>query len=158
MTGIPVGNSGQNKSTVVSTILAVVCGLVLVRSAMFHLGNPFGFLATVYSYELLPRTMGVLVAACLPTAQLVLGLLLVLFPEHRKTCLKISGFLFLTLAVVQVVTLYRGLNISCGCFGPSIEENPIGANSIGLACLFGVVALIANWMMRHETSETATAE
>lgn len=132
------------------TLLAVVCGLVLVRSAQFHLGNPFGFLVTVYSYEILPKWGGVVVAAVLPPLQLVLGLLLVLFPRQRKCCLQLSVTLFLTFAVVQLMTLQRGLNISCGCFGPSIDENPIGPESIGLATGCGLLAAVANRMIAHE--------
>lgn len=137
------------------TLLAVICGLILVRSAKFHLGNPFGFLATVYSYEILPQWGGVAVAAILPAVQLVLGLLLVLFPQPRKFCLKVAGTLFLGLAAVQIITLYRGLNISCGCFGPSVEENPIGAASIGLAIACCASAFTANWMINHEQTPPA---
>ena len=142
-----------NRSQAFGAAMAVVCGLILVRSAMFHMENPFGFLATVYSYDILPRSGGIAVAAILPPTQLVLGLLLVLFPQHRGISLRISGLLFLLLAVVQIVTISRGLNISCGCFGPSIDENPIGAQSIGLAIGCGLFAFVSNWSIRDETTK-----
>ena len=150
MTGIPDSNKPNGVRKAVGAIFAVACGLVLVRSAMFHLGNPFGFLATVYSYDLLSQATGVVVAAVLPAAQLVLGLLLVLFAEYRKTSMKFAAWLFVGLAVVQLVTLYRGLNITCGCFGPSVEENPIGPSSIGLAAGCAVLAFLGDWMTTDE--------
>lgn len=150
MNGPPRNTDPNNLSRNVGSMLSICCGLVLVRSAMFHLGNPFGFLATVYSYEILPKWAGVVFAAVLPATQLVLGLMLVLFPQHRKVSLKLSGILFLLLAAVQIVTLVRGLNISCGCFGPSIDENPIGTYSIGLAVVCSALAFSGNWLLPGE--------
>ncbi len=153
MTGPPVNTKAASTVHVAGCIAAVICGLVLVRSAMFHLGNPFGFLATVYSYELLPAAAGVAVAAVLPPTQLVLGLLIILFPQHRKPCLSVSGLLFLSLALVQLLTLYRGLNISCGCFGPAVDENPIGVSSIGLAVGCSALAFAGSWMVPHAAQQ-----
>lgn len=155
MTGSPRNTEPNNLSRYVGSMLSVCSGLVLVRSAMFHLGNPFGFLATVYSYEILPKWAGVIVAAVLPATQLVLGLMLVLFPQHRRASLKLSGVLFLLLAVVQIMTLVRGLNITCGCFGPSIEDNPIGPYSIGLAFVCCVVSFIGNRLLPVEDTPSA---
>lgn len=153
MTGsLAKGNAGPIGRNV-ATLIAIACGLILVRSAVFHLGNPFGFLTTIYTYDLVASEVGVAVALALPAFQLVLGLLLVLVEEHRPIGLLAASILFASFTAIQVTTLYRGLNISCGCFGPSVEDSQIGTGSIAIAVCCSIFAFTGNRILAHVSKQ-----
>ncbi len=111
---------------------SLLIGLVLVRSAILHLENSYAFLASIYAYDIVGPRLGVALAAIIPQVQLNLGLILIFFPRLRYFGLNVAQVVFTLFSVIQVVTLMRGLNIDCGCFGSSVG-NPIGWKSIGLA-------------------------
>ncbi len=111
---------------------ALGLGAILLRSAILHIENSYTFLQSVYAYDLLPPLGGLTLAAILPYIQLVLALCFFCFRSHWNAAFTYSAVLFSLLSIVQVVTLARGLNISCGCFGDG-QDDPIGISSISLA-------------------------
>lgn len=125
--------------SVVNSFATMCIGAVLVKSAILHLQNSYAFLASVYSYDLMSPNLGVLVAALLPSIQLALGVMLLFFGDRRVVGLICCALMFLSFSVIQMITLWRGLNISCGCFGASIE-NPVGPASIIYAGALGVLS------------------
>jgi hypothetical protein len=97
-------------------LIAVPLALLLLRSAFAHLGNPYLFLSTVYSYELTGKHLGEWVAVVLPYWQMTAACCLL----GRWWPRAVYGMLALTFAifgVAQYLVLRRGLAISCGCFG-----------------------------------------
>lgn len=114
--------------------LAAALGALLIRSSIFHVENGYAFLSAIYSYRLLPFSIGLLLAALLPSLQMALGITFFFLPKAWHTAFTSAAMLFLLYASAQTITYMRGLNITCGCFGPS-ADNPIGFWSIGLAWL-----------------------
>jgi len=94
----------------------LVVGGVFIWSGMLKVLDPLGFAQNVEAYELFPRWMCLLVAVTLPFVEVVTGLLLVLGLFRRAAaliaCGLLSGFIILV-----AVTMVRGLDLSCGCFG-----------------------------------------
>lgn len=113
-------------------------GVVLIYSSIGHLENPYAFLASIRAYQILSRELALLAAAVLPHVELSLGIAMLLFPKFNRTVFPICIVLFGCFSTAQILALWRGLDISCGCF-KSLPEEPISWVSIGFtSSLFGL--------------------
>jgi hypothetical protein len=83
--------------------------------------QPYDLLSGVYGYELVGPKAGMLVAMTLPWLELFVGICLI-------GGIFVSGALLVSIAMGAMFTfglaiaLYRGLDISCGCFGTSTAD------------------------------------
>jgi putative oxidoreductase len=113
-----------------------IIGVALLLSAIPHFGNPYYFLGSVYSYDLVGAGLAQLVAMVLPMLQLLLAACLItrLFRPgaHLIVLPMLLGF-----AILQTSAKLRGLDIACGCFGPN--EDAIGWFS--LTVVYGLLTL-----------------
>jgi hypothetical protein len=134
----------------------VVVALPLLVSALRHWENPFAFLSTIYSYRIVGSETGRVLSLVLPVVQMVLATAILFFAELRSRAFLMSAGLFALFSVVQIYTVRRGLNISCGCFGND-NNNPIGAVSIAIAvsCMF---AATLGWQASCRLDDAKTAE
>jgi hypothetical protein len=107
----------------------------MLVAAIPHWENPYYFLGSVYAYKLVDSGVGQMVAITLPPVQMVLAILL-LARILTNVAHLVSMFLFSCFAVVQSIAFLRGLDISCGCFGPGYET------TIGFQTLFLVYTLL----------------
>jgi hypothetical protein len=114
-----------------SSLVAVPLAILLLVSSYAHLDNGFHFLDTVYSYKLAGLWGGILIAVLIPALEFTLGLALLFAPGMRRTAFGWCFLLFASFVGVQSITLVRGLDISCGCFGSA--SGPIGPASISIA-------------------------
>jgi uncharacterized membrane protein YphA (DoxX/SURF4 family) len=93
-------------------------GCMFIYSSLPKIRQPYDFLASVYNYELVGPKLGMLTAMALPWAELLVGVCLV-------GGIFVSGALLASIAMAVMFTfvlasaLYRGLEISCGCFSAS---------------------------------------
>lgn len=112
-------------------------GIAMLLAAVPHLENPYYFLGSVYAYKLVEPGIGQMIAMSMPIIQLVLALCFLtrtfLDGSHLTTLFLLLGF-----ATIQTSALVRGLDISCGCFGPG-HETPIGWFSLSL--VYGLLTL-----------------
>lgn len=132
--------------------LALSLAAMLVRSSMFHVGNSYAFLSTIYSYDVLSPGLGVAAAAVVPYLELTIATALLFFPSARRAAFGWCAGLFLVFTAAQLLAYGRGLNIACGCFSPS-ADNPIGTMSIAVA--FGcIVAATTGMALSSSTSRT----
>jgi len=120
--------------------VGLLIAFLLLASAITHLGNPYQFLSSIYSYDLVPRLVAELLAATLPFLHIALAICLISGLAQRSV-FGIGSLLFLLYTVVQTTTLFRGLEVDCGCFTNS-EVSPIDVKSIGLAAVCALVSLI----------------
>jgi putative oxidoreductase len=119
-------------------ILAVrlALGCLFLASSLPKLRQPYDFLGSVYSYELIGPKLGVFVAIILPWLELFVGVSLI-------GGIFVGGALLVSIAMSAMFTfvlasaLWRGLDISCGCFSPS------GVSIIGYSTLIRAAAMLA---------------
>ncbi|QDV51572.1 MauE/DoxX family redox-associated membrane protein [Gimesia fumaroli] len=125
------------------SVVSWVLGGFLILSGLPHLGNPYYFLGSVYRYELIPPVMAQFTAMVLPFLQLVLAACLIFrffhFAAHVITLLMLMVF-----TLVQISVKIRGLDISCGCFGPR-QSTAIDLSTISL--VGGLLLLSMSWML-----------
>ncbi len=124
-----------------------------VRSSAAHLANPYAFLSAVYSYKLVTPPVGLFIAAVLPFFQASVAICL-LFRFFLPAAYASACLMFFTFACAQASVLYRGLNISCGCFGVA-ENNPITAYSLMFTVTLGTACLASSYLA-SDLGETNT--
>lgn len=124
---------------------SVVLGFVFLYSASVHLSNPYRFLSHVYSYDVVSESLGIVVAAFLPSFQLVLGIAFLFFPSLRPFCFAAATVLLFTFVGFQLQAHLRGLNIACGCFSNS-NENPITWFTIGRTAALSFVGILGCYL------------
>lgn len=124
-------------------ILVVRLGLgcLFLWSSLPKIRQPYDFLSSVYNYELVGPKLGVLVAMTLPWAELLVGICLV-------GGIFVSGALLVSIAMAAMFifviasALYRGLEISCGCFSAS-GAGVIGYSTLTRACAILLASIAA---------------
>ncbi len=120
--------------------------VVLLRSAAVHAGNPYYFLSSVYSYQIIGTEAGVYAAATLPAVQIALAVCL-FFRWWARGAYVASAVLFAGFTVVQASALNRGLDISCGCFGAA-DSLPVSSGTLALAATCSTVAVVGFLLSR----------
>jgi putative oxidoreductase len=123
-------------------------GCLFLWSSLPKIRQPYDFLSSVYNYELAGPKLGMLTAMTLPWLELLVGICLV-------GGIFVTGALLASIGMAAMFTfvlasaLYRGLDISCGCFGDSAEV--ISYSTLIRACLillFSTAAYIGMVILR----------
>lgn len=130
-------------------------GVALVCSSIPHLGNPYFFLGSVYSYRLLGSGVGQTVAMTLPFVEVVVAACLIanLF---RGGAHVIALAMLAAFVAVQTSAKLRGLGIPCGCFGPR-HGTQVGWFTLSVVyglLLLAVARLFGYWCLARRTEET----
>ena len=107
-------------------------GCMFIYSSLPKRRQPYDFLAGVYRYELVGPKLGLLIAMVLPWIELMVGVCLLggIFVGGALLVSIVMGAMF---TFVVGSAMYRGLEISCGCFS--------AAGSIGYATLIRACAI-----------------
>lgn len=117
------GKQRNTKLTAYTATRAIDFGIafLLFRAGSGHFGNPYFFLRTIYDYQLLSPRIGEGLAAILPSIEIAVAICLVTSLWRTSASLLAAGMLT-SFVAVQFVAWIRGLEISCGCFGPSAAD------------------------------------
>ncbi|MFC1738396.1 MauE/DoxX family redox-associated membrane protein [Planctomycetota bacterium] len=135
-------------------LVRLALGCLFIYSSLPKIRQPYDFLSSVYSYELVGPKLGMLIAMVLPLLELFTGICLV-------GGIFISGALLVSIAMATMFTfvitsvLYRGLEISCGCFGPS-AKGMISYATLIRACIILLFSFIALICLKNPTPQTNT--
>jgi len=122
-------------------IVRLALGCMFLYGSLPKIRQPYDFLSSVYNYELVGPKLGMLTAMVLPWAELLVGVCLV-------GGIFVSGALLVSIAMgamfsyVIASALYRGLNISCGCFSASSIEQ-IGYTTLIRALVIMLISAAA---------------
>ena len=104
------------KNRIARLVFRLIVGGVFIWSGTLKVLHPLEFAQNVAAYELFPQWMCFLAGLTLPWVELAAGLLLVLGLFRRAAALVAAGMLAGFILLVAV-TMVRGLDLSCGCFG-----------------------------------------
>lgn len=109
-------------------ILRMVVGFVFLYAGTKKIDNPMLFADSIGNYQLFPELSINLLALFIPWLEVVCGLLLIfgIFVRENAAILSILLFFF---TILILITIFRGLEIDCGCFSSS-NENQIGIKKI----------------------------
>jgi putative oxidoreductase len=109
-------------------VVRLVLGFLFIFASIEKISQPEEFARSITYYHLLPIALVNLVALLLPWIELLAGLFLLLGILPRGSALLL--LLLLGIFIVAIgISLARGLDISCGCFGTA------AARKVGWAAL-----------------------
>lgn len=146
--------------------LGLALGLAFIYAGTQKFRDPFEFAASILAYQLLPSEVVGLLAAGLPVLEAVAGFLLILGggwllggslwgraaapgqswgSTWRRVALEAIILQLVIFIGVLLLTLGRGLEISCGC--GLVAERPVGWAAVGEDLILLALAL---WLWQQE--------
>jgi uncharacterized membrane protein YphA (DoxX/SURF4 family) len=112
-----------------------VLGFIFVYAGAEKISDPAGFADSIYNYKIFPFFAINTLTIIIPWIEVVSGLLLIFGIAIKENALIINIFL-IGFIVLITVSLFRGLNIDCGCFGTE------GGDTIGIQKIVEDVLLL----------------
>lgn len=97
-------------------IFRLIVGGVFIWAAVTKISDPLSFAQDVKNYQLVGQSLSFLTAILLPWVELIAGIFLIIGIFPRSSALIISALLIIFILLVTV-TIIRGLEVECGCFG-----------------------------------------
>jgi len=123
----------SNKYFLVS--IRIILGLVFIFAAITKVTEAEVFARAIDNYKLLPTFLINFLAIILPWIELCAGLLLVFGISIKENSTILSGLLLIFIVAI-VISLLRGLNIDCGCFGT------VGGTKVGIQKILENIGLL----------------
>ena len=99
-------------------LFRIILGFVFIYAGILKISDPAGFSEVINNYKLLPLLFVNFFAITLPWIEVVAGLFLLFGISVKENSFIISAMLVVFILAVGI-SLGRGLNIDCGCFGTS---------------------------------------
>jgi uncharacterized membrane protein YphA (DoxX/SURF4 family) len=116
---VPAGQSRMRRY--LELLFQIVISVVFLVAGLQKATDWHSFAAAISQYKVV-SALGVAIASLyIPWLELMIGVCLLLRFAVAGALVWASALLSL-FAIVQVATLWRGLRISCGCFGPAGDE------------------------------------
>jgi len=99
-------------------LFRMIVGFVFIYAGILKISDPAGFSDAINNYDLLPLSIVNFFAITLPWIEVVAGLFLMFGISVKENSFIISVMLVAFILAIAI-SLGRGLNIECGCFGTS---------------------------------------
>jgi len=123
-------------------VFRVVLGGLFVYAGVVKVVDPLGFAQDIRNYRLVGQSISFIAAVVLPWLEILAGAFLIAGVWKRGAALVITGLLVFFI-VLTLVTMARGLDVDCGCFGSLSRKSgwgvifeDLGMLVLGLALLF----------------------
>lgn len=117
---------------------------VLLAAAVPKLGDPAGFAAKLPNYRVFPDAAVNIIAAVAPMLELLAAAALLSGRLYRGGVWLATG-LMATFTALIASALLRGIDLDCGCFGATVQAEPVGAldlvRNVVLLALAGLLAV-----------------
>lgn len=97
-------------------ISQLILSLIFIFSGIEKISDLNFFLVAINNYKIFPDITHNFIAVTFPWIELILGVLL-LFGFYKKEISVIFSFLIFLFTLLIFVSILRGLDIYCGCFG-----------------------------------------
>ena len=94
----------------------LVLGGLFVYAGAVKVLEPLDFAQDIRNYQLVGQSLSFIAAIVLPWLEILAGLALILGVWTRGAALVVTGLLVFFI-VLTAVTMVRGLDVDCGCFG-----------------------------------------
>lgn len=108
-------------SQYLSFALRLLLGSFFIYASLGKIAHPDQFAKAIANYRLVPYTLLNLGAVILPWIELITGLFLIIrFKSHASVI--VIGLLLVMFEVMILINMYRGVQISCGCFDSVGEQ------------------------------------
>lgn len=122
--------------------LRLVLGGLFIYAGAVKVVAPLDFAQDIRNYRLVGQSLSFIAAVILPWLEILAGAALILGVWRRGAALVVSGLLVFFI-VLTAVTMLRGLDVDCGCFGSLSRKSgwgvileDLGMLAMGLVLLF----------------------
>jgi uncharacterized membrane protein YphA (DoxX/SURF4 family) len=129
----------KNKTLLV--LFRIVLGGLFVYAGVAKALEPLDFAQNIRNYRLVGQELSFIAAVVLPWLEVLAGLALSAGVWTRASSLLISGLLVFFIALT-VVTIVRGLDVDCGCFGALSRKAGLGVILEDVAMLYMALAVL----------------
>ena len=121
----------------------LVLGGLFVYAGAVKVLDPLDFAQNIRNYQLVGQSLSFVAAIVLPWLEILAGLALILGVWTRGAALVVTGLLGFFI-VLTAVTMVRGLDVDCGCFGSLSRKSGWGVilEDLGMLVL-GLALLLA---------------
>ena len=109
-------------------IFRIVLAFVFIYAGIEKIADPAGFSDSIHNYKILPLFTVNIFAIILPWTEFIAGLFLLFGIKVKENSFIISVLLAVFIIAI-FISLLRGLNIDCGCFG-TVNGSKVGAYKI----------------------------
>ena len=123
-------------------VFRVVLGGLFIYAGVVKVVDPLGFAQDISNYRLVGQSLSFIAAVVLPWLEILAGTFLIAGVWKRGAALVITGLLVFFI-VLTLVTMARGLDVDCGCFGSLSRKSgwgvifeDLGMLALGLMLLF----------------------
>ncbi|HNT00588.1 MAG TPA: MauE/DoxX family redox-associated membrane protein [Candidatus Saccharicenans sp.] len=145
----------QNKNVLL--IFRLIVGGVFIWAGVSKIADPLSFAQDVRNYQLVGPALSFLTAIFLPWVELIAGLWLIIGIYPKSSALLISSLLLFFIVLV-LITMARGLDVDCGCFGTFSRQADwrlIAEDSLWLALSLALLFSPANdfCLLRKKSSK-----
>jgi len=127
-------------NTILILVVRIFLGGLFVVASLDKITDPQAFANSILQYKIIGPTLAMVIATILPPLELLCGLSLIigLYPRGCELLitLMLAGF-----TVLIASALWRGLDISCGCFSQDPNVSKIGYQKILENCILIVLSL-----------------
>lgn len=124
-------------------VFRIVLGGLFVYAGAIKALEPLDFAQSVRNYQLVGQSLSFCAALILPWLEILAGAFLILGLWKRGAALVLTGLLAFFI-VLTVVTMVRGLDVDCGCFGALDRKAGLSVILEDLALLYwGLCVLFA---------------
>jgi len=97
-------------------ILSVIVGGILIYAAIPKIIAPNAFYLDILGYNIIGMLFSKILAISLPWVELLSGAGIIIGVWYLSS-LRIAQWLYSVFVVLLIITLIRGINTDCGCFG-----------------------------------------
>lgn len=129
----------KNKTLLV--VFRLVLGGLFVYAGVVKVLDPLDFAQNIRNYRLVGQSLSFIAAVVLPWLEILAGVALAAGIWKRASALIISGLLVFFI-LLTLVTIARGLDVDCGCFGALSRRSGFGVVLEDLGMLFMGLCLL----------------
>jgi uncharacterized membrane protein YphA (DoxX/SURF4 family) len=124
-------------------VFRIVLGGLFVYAGAVKVLEPLGFAQDIRNYNLVGPSLSFIAAVVLPGLEILAGAFLIAGVWKRGAALVLSGLLVFFI-ILTIVTMARGLDVDCGCFGAIDRKAGLSVILEDLAMLYlGLCLLLA---------------
>jgi uncharacterized membrane protein YphA (DoxX/SURF4 family) len=130
------------RNRAVLLVFRLVLGGLFVYAGAVKALDPLDFAQSIRNYQLTGQSLSFVAAVILPWVEILSGLALLSGVGKRGAALVITGLLALFI-VLTLITMLRGLDVDCGCFGAISRRSGWGVVVEDVAMIFMGLALLS---------------
>ena len=135
-------------NTILILLVRIFLGGLFIVASLDKIADPAAFAASILNYKIVGPTLAMVIATILPSLELLCGLSLILGLYPRTSALFIT-FMLVGFTILIISALFRGLDISCGCFTQDPNVGKIGyikiLENVGMIILGMLLLFVQNY-------------